>query len=498
MAGAAPNQSQSQSSYLIGLRPGASAKGLSIAGLNVVTEWSDIASAHVMATPAAMKALQNNPNVEYVEEDLARHALGNLYSDSTYTWGLQAVRAPEAWTALGHKGSGRKVCVLDTGIDLNQPEFYRGGVSIVKGYKNFTTSTSGIKDIVGHGSHVAGTIAGQLNASGSYIGVAPDVDLYVAKVLGDDGSGLSSWILNGVSWCVDTVKANVLSMSLGGGRYSKTEDRNYASYYSKGALIIAAAGNNGDRSISYPAGYSSVVSVAAVDENLVRASFSQYNSDVELAGPGVNTLSSVPLGTGSKASVSEGSTPYKAVGLEYSPNGVVTGQLVECGLADTTTSCTNKPASGTWVALISRGTIAFADKVNNVVAQGASGAIITNNDTALPDDAGSFTLGAAGNWIPTSSVSYNSGVAIRNGGLGTGNVTLTAWDYAYYQGTSMATPHVSAVAALAWSAKPTLSNGTIRTVLQSTAKNLGPAGRDNEYGYGLVQADAAVNSAKTK
>ncbi|HLO03238.1 MAG TPA: S8 family serine peptidase [Symbiobacteriaceae bacterium] len=495
VAAADPSQS-AKASYLVGLHPGASAQALSGSGIEIGSEYANVGAVQIRATAAAAKALEHNPNVDYVEEDAPRYTMGAL-ADGTYTWGLQAVNAPAAWTSLGHKGTGIKVCILDTGINLSHPEFNRGGTSVIKAYKDFSGSPNGIADIVGHGTHVAGTIAGQLNASGSYIGVAPGVDLYIAKVLGDDGSGSTSNILNGANWCASQ-GANILSMSLGGGLKSKTEENTYNSIYNGGKLIIAAAGNDGNNRVSYPAGYANVISIAAVDENLAKASFSQYNSDVELAGPGVNTLSSVPLGTGSKSTVSEGSTTYKSAGLEFAPNGTVNGPLVECGTAETTSSCTGKPASGAWIAMISRGTNAFSDKVTNVMGQGASAAIIANNDTAAPDDAGSFTLGAAGNWIPTASVSYNSGVAIRGGGLSTGTVSLTAWDYAYYQGTSMATPHVSAVAALAWSAKPTLSNTVIRSVLQTTAQDLGAAGRDTNFGYGLVKADAAVNLAKTK
>ncbi|HLO03239.1 MAG TPA: S8 family serine peptidase, partial [Symbiobacteriaceae bacterium] len=315
MAAAAPTQVKR--SYLVGLTPGTHAKGLLQNGVDVVTEWAEIEAAHIMATPAAAEGLKHNPNVVYVEEDLERHALGNLYADGTYTWGVQAVNAPAAWTTLGHKGTGRKVCVLDTGIDLNHPQFFRNGVSIVKGYQDFTGSPNGVNDMVGHGTHVAGTIAGQSTINGSYIGVAPDVELYVAKVLGDDGKGASSWIMNGVNWCAGTVGANVLSMSLGGGAASMTEDRTYSNVYTKkGALVIAAAGNAGDSTTSYPAGYSSVVSVAAVDENLAKASFSQYNADVELAGPGVNTLSSFSQSVPTDGAASEDGAGYTAKVLE--------------------------------------------------------------------------------------------------------------------------------------------------------------------------------------
>lgn len=496
VSAAAPDQTKK--SYLVGLNPGAAAHSLAASGIEIGSEFPEARAIQIWANANAIKGLANNPNVEYIEDDLERHTMG-LFADGTYTWGLQAVNAPQAWTSLGHKGAGMKVCVLDTGINASHPEFFKNGTSIIKGSKNFTTSgaQTDVTDRVGHGTHVAGTIAGQLNASGSYIGVAPDVELYIAKVLGDNGSGSSSWILNGVNWCSQQ-GAKILSMSLGGGLKSKTEERSYDSVYNTGKLIIAAAGNDGNSAISYPAGYANVISVAAVDENLARASFSQFNADVELAGPGVNTLSSVPLGTGAKSTVSEAGTVYKSTGLEFSPNGTVNGPLVECGLATTTTSCTGKPASGAWIAVVSRGTNAFSEKVTNVKAQGAAAVILTNNDTAAPDDAGSFTLGAAGAWIPTASVSYNSGVAIRAGGLASGSVSLTVWDYAYYQGTSMATPHVAAVAALAWSAKPTLSHTTIRNVLQVTAQDLGTAGRDNNFGYGLVKADAAVANARTR
>jgi subtilisin family serine protease len=496
MVSAAPKASTATAGkYLIAGKNGKQVlKTLEKLGVTVEDDWSDTVnavSAYLTADQASK--LKGNVDLEEVAPESTFRALG-LYNDALpITWGLQAVNAPAAWN-LGATGAGIKVCILDTGIDYNHPEFFKNGVSIIKGSKNFVLdghpdATDGNE----HGTHVAGTIAAQ----GAYVkGVAPDVQLYIGRVLDDSGSGTSSAIMNGVTWCYNTVKANIISMSLGGSRSSKTEDRTYNAAYTAGTLTIAAAGNDGTTAVSYPAGYTNVVSVAAVDNNLVKASFSQYNSDVELAGPGVQVLSSVPLGKGVKATAQEDTAAYTSNPVEYAPLGSVTGPLVECGLADTTTSCTGKPASGAWVALVSRGTIAFSDKLNNVKAQGASAMLLTNNDTAAPDDPGNFTFGAAGSWLPAVSVSYNDGVAIRSGGLGTGTVSLQSWDYAYLGGTSMATPHVSAVAALAWSAKPTLTNAKIRTILQSTAKDLGAAGRDVNYGYGLVQADKAVSQAK--
>ncbi|HWI50652.1 MAG TPA: S8 family serine peptidase [Symbiobacteriaceae bacterium] len=464
-------------------------------GIEIDDNWSDdINAVSAFLTDDQVKKLKGHADLEAVETDPVRHAMGTFNDAFPITWGLDAVNAPEAWN-LGYTGQGIKVCILDTGIDFNHPEFYKNGVSIVKGSKNFVTDGHATaQDGAGHGTHVAGTIAAQ----GSTVkGVAPNVDLYIGRVLGDDGYSTGSSVINGVKWCYQTVNADIISMSLGGAGSSVTENKTYNAAYTAGTLTIAAAGNDGTTGISYPAGYSNVVSVAAVDSNLAKADFSQYNSDVELAGPGVAVYSSLPPFVGHKDFLFEGTTSYTSSALEYSPHGKVTGQLVECGTAETTTSCVNKPAGG-FIAVVSRGVISFADKANNVKAQGATAMILTNNDTANPDDFGSFTLGAAGTWPVSVSVSYNTGVAIRSGGLGTGSVEIQDFNYGYYNGTSMATPHASAVAALAWSVKPTLTNATIRSVLQTSAQDLGAAGRDVNFGYGLVMADAAVNLAKTK
>jgi subtilisin family serine protease len=495
LAVAAPKASDDYVTRMVSFKSGKhAAKELAKAKYEVVYDWTENANAALVKVKRAdADKLKGLEGVAAVEEEGVFHTMG-LFNDALpITWGLDAVNAPEAWAA-GATGQGIKVCILDTGIDYNHPEFFKNGVSIIKGSKNFVSDGHATAaDGNGHGTHVAGTIAAQ----GALVkGVAPDVDLYIGRVLGDDGSGATSGIINGVNWCTDTVKANIISMSLGGSFKSNTEQNLYTSVYNKGVLVIAAAGNDGNNRVSYPAGYTNVVSVAAVDNNLAKADFSQYNSDVEIAGPGVSVLSSVPIGTGTQTTAKEGTTAYTSVGLEFAGLGTVTGPLVECGTAQSTTSCTGKPASGAWIAVVSRGTNTFAEKHDNVKAQGASAMLLTNNDTALPDDAGSFTLGAAGNWLPSVSVSYNSGVAIRSGGLGTGTVSLTAWDYAFFNGTSMATPHASAVAALAWSAKPTLTNVKIRSILQTTAQDLGAAGRDTNFGYGLVKADAAVAKAK--
>ena len=171
------------------------------------------------------------------------------------------------------------------------------------------------------------------------------------------GWAYSSTLVAALDACEDA-GADVISMSLGGTFKSKTEDRAFKAAAGRGVLSIAAAGNDGNTLLSYPASYNSVVSVAAIDVNKTLASFSQQNSQVELAAPGVAVLSSVPVGTGTDVTVQVGFSAYEGQGIEGSPQANGSGSLVDCGTAEAVCS----GAAGD-VCLIQRGNISFADKV---------------------------------------------------------------------------------------------------------------------------------------
>ena len=121
------------------------------------------------------------------------------------------------------------------------------------------------------------------------------------------------------------------------------------------------------------------------------------------------------------------------------------------------------------------------------------GAIVYNNA------AGSFggTLGTTVTTIPSLTASDTDGAAMKAQLGQSATVAVKASNYAYFDGTSMATPHVSAVAALVWSYFPTCTGAQIRTSLDNSALDLGTAGRDTKYGYGLVQAKAAYDRIKS-
>ena len=101
-------------------------------------------------------------------------------------------------------------------------------------------------------------------------------------------------MISQVEACVDA-GSNIVSMSLGGGGFSNTENEAYNRIYNdQNVLLVAAAGNDGNSAYSYPASYDAVMSVAAVSSNGNVASFSQYNDQVDIAAPGVDVMSTIP------------------------------------------------------------------------------------------------------------------------------------------------------------------------------------------------------------
>jgi serine protease len=184
--------------------------------------------------------------------------------------------------------------------------------------------------------------------------------------------------------------------------------------------------------------------------------------------------------------VTAGSASFTGSALEFAGRtSGTTGTLVDCGLGKVGQFPAGVAGN---VALIQRGDISFADKVTNAMNAGAAAVVIYNN--AAGDFTG--TLGEAGSWIPAVSVSDTVGATLK-ASVGTSATVVnqaSSWDH--YDGTSMATPHVTGVVALIWSANSTLSNTTVESYLFATATDLGAAGYDTTYGRGLVNADAAV------
>ncbi len=245
--------------------------------------------------------LSSNPNVEYAELDTWYSAVstdplfGYQYGlhNTGQTIGGQVgvndadIDAPEAW--LRSSGNGVKVAVLDSGVDQNHQDL----MSKIVSQQNFTTSPN-VDDLYGHGTHVAGIIAATTNNSLGVAGVCPGCQLLNGKVLGDNGSGATSWIANGITWAANN-GAKVINLSLGSTTPSKTMEDAVKYAWSKGAVVVAAAGNNGSKTKFYPAAYTNAIAVAATDNRDVKASFSNYGGSwVDVAAPGAYIVSTLP------------------------------------------------------------------------------------------------------------------------------------------------------------------------------------------------------------
>lgn len=439
----------------------------------------------------ALKGLENNPHVEYVEEDAKRYpfAATSPSTGTPYALGQQVpygIKQVQADLLSDDLAGNRKICIIDSGYDRAHEDL--DSTANVTGEYDSGTGWW-YTDENHHGTHVAGTIAAVNNAGTGVVGVNPNkkIKLHIVKVFGAAGWAYSSSLTTAANKC-KAAGANVISMSLGGGRANKTEQRAFDSLYSGGILSIAAAGNDGNTTMSYPASYSSVMSVAAVDENKAWATFSQYNSQVEIAGPGVAVLSTVPMGSGKASSLSVAGVTYTPGDMEGSPNASRSGALANFGLGDTVQAGTMTGK----VCLIQRGTVDFATKVSNCQASGGVGAIVYNNT------AGAFggTLGTTVTSIPSVTATDTDGATMLTQLGQTATVTVGPSNYAYFDGTSMATPHVSAVAALVWSRNLNCTAAQLRNSLNKSALDLGPAGRDTKFGFGLVQAKAADDRIK--
>lgn len=203
-------------------------------------------------------------------------------------------------------GEGIKVAVLDTGIQENHPDLVGRVVARI----DFTNSPSGPHGVQGHGTHCAGIIGASKNDNG-IIGVAPKVQLYNVKVLGDNGSGSSAGVARGINWAVDQ-KVDIISLSLGSPSPDSASRAAIQRAVNAGIVVICAAGNEGPGSntVGYPGGYDESECVAAVDNALRVANFSSRGVQVDISAPGVAILSTYTGGQYATLSGTSMATPY--------------------------------------------------------------------------------------------------------------------------------------------------------------------------------------------
>eukprot|EP00934_Nitzschia_sp_Nitz4_P007133 Nitzschia sp. Nitz4//scaffold6_size259037//115506//118046//NITZ4_001071-RA/size259037-augustus-gene-0.290-mRNA-1//1//CDS//3329556884//7123//frame0 len=439
-----------------------------------------------------VESLATLHSCSYFHEDDKKY----LMSEST-PYGVELVQGtstripmPDAVTSLD---DCFKVCLIDSGLAIDHPDipFEYGGTNI-KGKTFGLSSDINWYEVVAdsyHGTHVTGTIFAEGDNDIGVVGIIPDnqgVGLLVARVFDETGTNDASYILEAVEWCADQ-GAKVINLSLGrsGGGQVREERAIYSSMANEGILVVAAAGNDGTSEYSYPASYPFVLSIAAVNDDMERAVFSQYNDMVDLSAPGVSILSTTISNEDTQFELSNGNA-YTALLMEGSPelSDVDTNfdslDIMDCGLALTT--CENADGK---ICLIKRGDIQFTDKSNNCYNGGGVAAVIYNN---IADEILYGYVGSAVS-IPTFAITLEEGNAVAEAideGV-TASMTSEYFTYSYESGTSMSTPHVTGVIAKAWAARPECTRAQMEEALLGSTIELGDS---DEYGAGLVQAYA--------
>jgi len=299
-------------------------------------------------------------------------SVGTSAVDTTY--GLEQVNAPDVWREFDTRGEGAKVAVLDTGVDADHPDIdlftrdandptYPGGWAEIGDDGNPVAGSEPF-DSDRHGTHVSGTVSGG-DASGEFIGVAPNVDLMHGLVL-NGGRGSYATIVGGMEWAVEE-NADVISMSLGGSGYSEAYIEPIQNAQDAGTIVVAASGNDGEGTSGSPANVWDVTAVGATDSNEQVTSFSSgetintasawgssapsYWPDSyivpDVSAPGQNVKSSVPGGSYDEFPGTSMATPHVSgvVALMVSAaDGDLDPDTIQQTLIDTSFKPDNAPS----------------------------------------------------------------------------------------------------------------------------------------------------------
>ena len=272
------------------------------------------------------------------------------------SWGLDRLDSSSLDGSYSYisKGAGAYVYVIDTGVYATNSDF---GGRVVSGY-TAVSDGNGTTDCNGHGTHVAGTVAG------TNYGVAKSATIVAVRVLDCTGSGYSSSVVAGINWVIASHPggAGVINLSLGGAANSAV-DQAVADATAAGLVVVVAAGNSGADACSYsPARAPSAITIGAIDQTNARASYSNYGSCVDVWAPGSSitsdgingpvTMSGTSMATPHVAglaarmlqarpgiSAASISSIITQSSLSTDPNGLPIAEFVEDpGFASTTTS----------------------------------------------------------------------------------------------------------------------------------------------------------------
>ncbi|PKH10551.1 S8 family serine peptidase [Planomicrobium sp. MB-3u-38] len=459
----------------------------------------------------------------------------------------------------GFEGQGVKVAVLDTGIDADHPEFagiYKGGKNFIPNSATYTKpradddasetlpserpagtpefNANGSSFYTSHGTHVAGTIAAIGANEYGIKGIAPKVDLYAYRVLGAYGSGSTSGIVAAIEESV-IQDMDVINLSLGGGANTEIDAGSFAinNAMLSGTISVLATGNSGPNRGTMGTPATARLGIAVGNTTNPEK---MYDGAVSITAGDYNLAKSMDL---------MGTTFGQDLATQLS------GELEVVAVPGFGTPADFEKVDVTGkVALISRGSIAFVDKIAAAKEAGAIAALIHNNagGTGSPGPSGTF-LGDAFEFLPTFDMSQTDGEALRaalaadagtisfggftsettkgdevnsssSRGPSTPNFDIkpdvsapgtnimstipmyktdfpdATYDQAYTRktGTSMATPHIAGIAALVKQAHPEWNAFDVKVALSNTAEILDTEKYDVfSQGAGRVNAYAAVH-----
>lgn len=257
-------------------------------GLTVLQEIPSLRAARLAVPPGQewvhVERLRQHPLVAYAEPNyLAYAADEDVHPNDPHwpkQWNMRCIEAPAAW-ALSTGKPDLVVAVLDSGVDADHPDL---SANLLAGY-DFVNQDADPNDDYGHGTHVTGIIAAQLDNEVGVAGVTPRVSILPLKVLNDRGEGSYANIAAAIQYAAANGAA-IINLSLGGASYSETLQQAVHNAYEAGALLAASTGNNGSSSVTYPARYAEVLAISATDRYDQWASYSNWGPEVDLAAPG--------------------------------------------------------------------------------------------------------------------------------------------------------------------------------------------------------------------
>ena len=372
-----------------------------------------------------LDAMSHDPSVEFAEPNLI---VSTAYtpSDSNFTqaqWDMKTVSAPQAWDIT--KGDPSVIiAILDTGVSQTHLDL-AGKIAM---NINFTDSPT-FDDIYGHGTHVAGIAAAATDNGIGIAGLGFNSRIANVKVMSDIGSGSISGVANGIIWATDN-GAKVISMSLGAPGANSSTWRDAVNYaWGKGAVIVAAAGNDATDEQFYPAVYPNVIAVASTDITEQLSPYSNYGDWVDIAAPGGPIWSTVPNNGYNYKSGTSMATPHVAglagllfaVAKDTNGNGFVNDEVRKC--IETTAD------------LIGQITNISAGRINAYKAVQCAGGVA--GDTTPPT--ASITSPASGSTVSgtttiQASATDNVGVAkveLYNNGALFGTDTASPYNFAW-------------------------------------------------------------------